>query len=340
MKKSKKLLSFILVILMLFANTATFSAQETPGIKFVVLGDSIASGHGLKNTHTCYASVISTQKKYYLSNDAVPGHTTSDLLWVVCHSTIARKDIEKADLISISICGNDIIRFLQNADTSTLFDIMLNGINSAAVQETAEQIKHNLKSVCNEIRILNSDAPIIFQTQYDPLYANKQYSAYASTAEKLVPLFEELFNALKEEYDNIHIVDVHETFDSYYKETNSYDIIQDDGIHPSEKGHALIAETILKKIDELETEGLVPRVTNRYYMLADADSNQKITISDATTIQKILAGLLIFHGDITNLCLDADQNGSVNIKDVTAVQKYLAGLESNANIGTYLPYYE
>ncbi|MBE6737722.1 MAG: hypothetical protein E7566_03585 [Ruminococcaceae bacterium] len=340
MKKLKGLLSLLLALVLVFASSVTFLAQELPRINFVVLGDSIASGHGLANTHTCYASVISAEKGYYLSNDAVPGHTTDNLLWVVCHSTIARKDIEKADLISISICGNDLIQFLSKADTSVLMDILLNGVNAKAVKEAAEIIKYNLESVCTEIRRLNPDAPIIFQTQYNPLYANNQYSTYAPMAEKLVPVFDDIFDSICKDYRNIFIADVHDAFANYYKEAGSYDVIQSDGIHPSDKGHALIADTILGVIEKLEKDGIVPIAPLFYYMLGDADSNQKITVSDATTIQKTVAGLLALNGDIAKLCLDADQNGSVNIKDATMIQKYIAGLEANANIGTYLPFYE
>lgn len=340
MKKAKHLLSLLFAFIFLLSSTTAYSGAEIPHTNFAVLGDSIASGYGLKNTLDCYAAKVSAEKKYHLSNDAVPGHTTDDLLWVVCHSASARESIRNAHLISISIGGNDIIDFLSNADTSTLFNIMLNGTNSTAVKEEKEIITHNLNSICNEIRLLNPDAPIIFQTQYNPLYASEQYNSYAAFAENLVPVFDEIFNALCSKYANIRLADVHGAFDSYYKTSGSYDVIQSDSIHPSEKGHALIADVLLEVIGELEAEGLIPVAAKYYYLLGDTDGNQKITVSDATAIQKIVAGLLTFQGDIAKLCLDADENGAVNIKDATTIQKHIAGLESNKNIGTYLPFYE
>lgn len=330
----------LLALILIFASFSATSAQEIPGINFVVLGDSIASGYGLKNTLDCYSSSIAAQKKYHLFNDAVPGHTTDDLLWVVCFNSIAREDIEKADIISVSICGNDLIQFLSNADTATLMDILFNGVNAKAVKEAADTVLFNLESICTEIRLLNPTAPIIFQTQYNPLYANEQYSTYASMAENLVPVFDEIFTSLCNDYSNIYVADVHDAFDTYYKETGSYDVIQADGIHPSEKGHTLIAKVILEKIDELEKSGLVPVAPTFYYLLGDVNGDKKITVSDATAIQKIVAGLLTFQGDIAKLCLDADQNDSVNIKDATIIQKHIAGLDANENIGTYLPFYE
>lgn len=340
MKNIKTILAVLLVMLTVIFCGGSVSAAEIPRIRFAVLGDSIASGYGLKNPLDCYGALIAKEKSYVLTNDAVPGHTTSDLLWVLCNSTDAQNSVANADLISVSICGNDLIQFLQEADAITLMDIMLNGTKAETVTEAREKVVFNLEGICTELRALNSTAPIIFQTQYNPLYANEKYSTYASFAEQLVPMFDEIFQDLCSRYPNIFIADVHGAFDSYYKESGAYDIIQADGIHPSEKGHQLIAHVLLEQISQLEEAGLVPVAADKYYLLGDADSSGTVNISDATTIQKILAGILNMEDGIGKLCLDADGSGTVNIKDATEIQKHLADLPANKNIGTYLPAYE
>lgn len=340
MKKIKTHFAFLLAVLILSLSFTSAFCAEMPQIRFAVLGDSIASGYGLKNTLDCYASTIAANKSYHLTNDAVPGHTTENLLQVVCYSANARKSIEEADLISVSICGNDLIQLLTSADTGTLMDIALKGVKAKAVTETAEKITFNLQSVCKEIRVLNPDAPIIFQNLYNPLYSNEQYASYASFAEMFVPVLDEILSSLCKNYANVFTADVHGAFDAYYKETGIYDVIQPDGIHPSEKGHALIAEVLLEEINKLEEAGLVPTAAKYYFMLGDADGNNKLTISDATVIQKIIAGILASNNDIAKARLDADQNDAVNIKDATMIQKHLADLPSNPNIGNYLPFYD
>ncbi len=342
MKKLIRIISLILAIAILApcAGTAFASEESSHNIYFAALGDSIASGYGLRNTLDCYGALVSEAKSYHLTNDAVPGHTTENLLWVILNGATAKKSIKRADVISVSICGNDLIQFLTKADTLTLLEIMSKGMDSSAIKELLEEIKFNLRGVCTELRSLNPDAPIIFQTQYNPLYANPQYSAYASLAEELSPALKGIFESLCNEHSNVYLVDVHAAFDNYYKTEGNYDIIQTDGIHPSEKGHALIAQVLLEKINELEEAGLIPKAAEFYYLLGDADNNQRISVSDATVIQKITAGLLIYAGNIARLCLDADENGSVNIKDATAIQKHLADLPSNPDIGKYLPFYE
>lgn len=342
MKKFKKCLALLLVALSLLLPMSSVASTEIPHVRFAVLGDSIASGYGLNNLHDCYASIISAEKSYYLTNDAVPGHTTQNLLNVLCNSENAKESVRNADVIAISIGGNDMIQLLANSkdNMSIMMDIYLNGVNAAVVKEAQEQLIFNLDGICTEIRSLNADAPIIFQTIYNPLYANEQYSTFASFAEMFVPLMEDAMNGLCKKHENVFVADVYTAFDNYYKENGKYDIIQPDGIHPSEKGHQLIAQVLTNKINELEEAGLVPAPALFYYLLGDADGNKKITVSDATTIQKVIAGILSYAGDTAKLLLDATQDSSVNVKDATAIQKHLADLEANPNIGTYLPFYE
>lgn len=342
MKKFTRIISLVLAIatLVFCSGTAFASEEGSPGIYFAVLGDSIASGYGLRNTLDCYGALVSEAKSYHLTNDAVPGHTTENLLWVIFNSATARKSIKRADVISVSICGNDLIQFLTKADTPTLLEIMTKGMESSAIKELLEETAFNLGGICTELRALNPNAPIILQTQYNPLYANPQYSTFASLAEELAPALKDIFETLCKEHGNVYLADVHAVFDDYYKTEGNYDIIQADGIHPSEAGHALIAQVLLEKINELEEAGLIPRSADLYYLLGDADGNTRLSVSDATVIQKITAGLLSYVGDLAKLCLDADENGSVNIKDATAIQKHLADLPSNPNIGKYLPFYE
>lgn len=68
------------------------------------------------------------------------------------------------------------------------------------------------------------------------------------------------------------------------------------------------------------------------YILGDADDDGKVTVLDATAIQRHLAALttLSYHEQAA----DADENGEVDILDATAVQRWLAGFSGHENIGT------
>ncbi len=67
-------------------------------------------------------------------------------------------------------------------------------------------------------------------------------------------------------------------------------------------------------------------------LLGDADLDDKITIKDATVVQKSTAKLTTLEGDAEKAA-DADCSGAVNIKDATAIQKYVASIDTDYPIG-------
>ena len=66
-------------------------------------------------------------------------------------------------------------------------------------------------------------------------------------------------------------------------------------------------------------------------ILGDADDDGQLTILDATTIQRHLAGLPT--SAYNEGASDADGDGEVSILDATAIQRHLAGLPTNEAIG-------
>ncbi len=73
---------------------------------------------------------------------------------------------------------------------------------------------------------------------------------------------------------------------------------------------------------------------NDFYV-GDVDLDGKVTIKDATMIQKALADILTLSYESETLA-DVDRDGKITIKDATAIQKYLAGLESGTAVGILL----
>ena len=69
------------------------------------------------------------------------------------------------------------------------------------------------------------------------------------------------------------------------------------------------------------------------YFIGDSDLDGKITVKDATIIQKYAAGLARL--DRTQLFLaNCDGTGGVNVKDATQIQKYCAGFKNIRYVGT------
>lgn len=88
-----------------------------------------------------------------------------------------------------------------------------------------------------------------------------------------------------------------------------------------------------------ELEGIEEAVSVIGYLIGDADGDGKLTVKDATHIQKVKAGLLrdrfemffLMREDGTepDAChvFDFNRDRKVDVKDATAVQKCIAGIE-------------
>lgn len=63
-------------------------------------------------------------------------------------------------------------------------------------------------------------------------------------------------------------------------------------------------------------------------ILGDTDSDGSVTIFDATTIQRQIAGLAV--SSYSEKAADCDGDGRVTVVDATAIQRHLAGLSTNA----------
>lgn len=72
-------------------------------------------------------------------------------------------------------------------------------------------------------------------------------------------------------------------------------------------------------------------------LLGDVDGNGRITVRDATTIQKFLSGMEILD-PLSKKLADVDGNGKVVIKDVSAIQKWLGGRKTSYSIGKSVSY--
>ncbi|MCD8025915.1 MAG: starch-binding protein, partial [Clostridiales bacterium] len=76
------------------------------------------------------------------------------------------------------------------------------------------------------------------------------------------------------------------------------------------------------------TEATLPTASGRV-LIGDANGDGVITISDATEIQKHVAGITYLSGN-NAVAGDVDQSGYIDVKDATFVQKYLVDLFGDA----------
>ena len=152
------------------------NTTEPANIHYVALGDSLATGttsrgttksyvHGfydnLKNTYGTTANVTMTN----LSND---GNKAADLLSKLTTNTNFRAEVAKANIITISIGGNNILGAGENSFST---------INHETAEGGTKAFEDEYDSIIEEIRLLSPSAKIIAMTLYNP-YNTKSISGY------------------------------------------------------------------------------------------------------------------------------------------------------------------
>ena len=106
----KRILSMILTIIMITVSIPTNIFAASP-VHILALGDSITAGYGLKDPQNeCFTALLGDN--YIVTNKAVSGNTTAGVLKQLKNGTIDAQMITSADVITITIGGNDIMAFL------------------------------------------------------------------------------------------------------------------------------------------------------------------------------------------------------------------------------------
>ena len=294
----KKVIAALLVIALLACCVAALAAcnkkEGERKTEIVYLGDSIAesvlgaSPLGLRHEYA-YANVIGRRNDLTYYNHSVSGHLTKDLRAILENEDLdydrARGlllHVSEADIIHISILGNDVLQdrmdgafetepvtmhniILEAAeDEYTSIDRVLNGDTVGGVT-TAGSVE-NIKAIVDALRRLNPDALIIFQSVYNPIMdvdtllikqATRdalEAAGFEITLDSLHRLGDLLIERLNSALDAVLamdgyadafvIADGHAAFNAVYAAdpSRAKDLIYPDGIHPSNEGHAVLAD--------------------------------------------------------------------------------------------------
>ncbi len=232
----KKIISIILaLVLCLSALTVTSSATDDKPF-YLVLGDSIAYGSGLGNpTDACYGKIVADTNSYEYVNHSVPGHTTSNLIARLGQPEVV-ESVKKADIISISIGGND---FLLGNLMQLIFNAMVLK-DYAPLNNIAAKFYENFSTIVDIINEHNPDAVILMQTLYNPQsgYLREPYQMAADRLNAEIRRFAE------ENPGEIIIVDVGTALGD-----DPANFASDD-IHPSSDGNMIIAQEVLNALYE------------------------------------------------------------------------------------------
>ncbi len=268
----KKITALVLSLVMIFGIFGICGYAENEKKFYLVLGDSIAYGSGISNSReACYGKIVANTNGYDYANHSVPGHTTTNLINRLNQEDVI-SDLKKADIISISIGGND---FLMSNLIGLMFDSIVLGDHSE-YDKIADGFFTNLCEIIKIINSHNADAVILMQTLYNPQsgYLRAPYQEGADRINAAIKRYN------SENPGEIVIVDVGTALGD---DMENY---ADDEIHPSAKGNEIIAEKIIDKLYELSLgSNTVPVI---------AEKGKDIEIPAVFTMSLRIAGT-VFH---------------------------------------------
>lgn len=228
-------------------------------VTYVAIGDSLTKGVGDSTNQGGFVPLLAqsltneTDLEFKAINYGVAGNTSSQILSRMREKKEIRKDLKQAQLLTITVGGNDLRKAILE-DTSNLdldrFD-----------KPTKTYVK-NLKQIIELARKDNPDLPIYVVGIYNPLYLNFPDLTELQT---LVDQWNQRTEETLSAYQGVYFVPINDllykgidgksgvTESELGKETVTNDALYDeDSFHPNNTGYEIIKEAVLEKIHATE----------------------------------------------------------------------------------------
>lgn len=188
MKKITKVLFSIIVLVIILVgcffafsksksgvNSFTQSKQSRKVVKknihLVALGDSLTYGQGDEKDNGGYVGIIKTKLQHRFNNKVttvnygVSGDRSDQILKRLNTQSSIRSDLKKADVIVMTVGGNDLMQTLQK-------DLLNNSTGSIDkdVSKAGVTYQNKLKKLFTAVRKQNPKAPLFVFSIYNPVY--------------------------------------------------------------------------------------------------------------------------------------------------------------------------
>ena len=229
----KKTLCLLLSACLLFACLLPAFAEDAK--HYVVLGDSIAQGYGVYNRDdAAYGRIVADTNGYTYANYGVNGLRSWDLIELLKRADVAA-DVAKADIISLSIGGND---YLQQNLPKIFSDV------SQGDYKIVNDIQNNFREYFAEIvamlKAANPEVALFVQTLYNPRY-DALRDFYGMAVERINAV---ITDYLAENPGAFYLVDTVPVMEGHPE------YIAADTVHPSAVGNEALARLVLQRLYE------------------------------------------------------------------------------------------
>ncbi|WP_202080044.1 GDSL-type esterase/lipase family protein [Caldalkalibacillus salinus] len=208
---------------------------------YIALGDSLTAGIGssvedylrLNAFVPQLVEQLRSEQGVYVENHGIPGITSGQLLTYLQEGPGMTQKLNQANLITITIGGNDLLSALNTED-----------IDENHLQTRLQQYRKNLSTIIEHIVLFNDTAAIYVMDLYLPF---PEEHALHETGTEVIPTFNAIVQDVVEAYTNVHRVSVYDTF---YGHAQDYTHINEQDVHPNDEGYRLIADAFYETISD------------------------------------------------------------------------------------------
>ena len=247
--------------------TATQAVAVKNNIRFVAIGDSLTEGVGDETASGGYVPLVaSTLEEAFsinsieIENYGVAGDRSTQILKRINEQQEIQDDIASAEIISVTVGGNDLMKVIQN-------NIL--GLSVEKFEKPGEKYQANLTKLLTTIRELNSTAPIYVLGIYNPYYI---YFPEITEMQTIIDQWNTRTQAVVEQEERMYFVPINDLIyqgiisDEEASEVPDADtlnelrnnaIYEGDNFHPNYNGYQLIAKAFTNKMKETKDDWLI-----------------------------------------------------------------------------------
>lgn len=228
-------------------------------VTYVAIGDSLTKGVGDSTNQGGFVPLLAqsltneTGLEFKAINYGVSGNTSGQILSRMQEKKEIGKDLKKAQLLTITVGGNDLRKAILE-DTSNL--------DLDRFEKASKTYEKNLKQIIELARKDNPDLPVYVVGIYNPLYLNFPDLTELQT---LVDQWNQRTEETLSAYQGVYFVPINDllykgidgksgvTESELGKETVTNDALYDeDSFHPNNTGYEIMKEAVLEKIHATE----------------------------------------------------------------------------------------
>lgn len=242
------------------SNDKEKTEMKKESIHIVAIGDSLTEGVGDTTNSGGYVPLVANlleetdnYKKITTSNYGKSGDRSDQILARFNENETMQEDVEGADIVVLTVGGNDIIQTFKQNFLTIAEDSFI------APRETYEE---NLRMLFTAIKEVNPELELYIFGIYNP------YSAYFPEVTEMQTILKEWNNQTQEvvnETENATFVSIADLFDQTLvqeekeesliegtdqkrSEVKNPYLYEEDLFHPNEAGYELMAETLFQAI--------------------------------------------------------------------------------------------